>query len=102
MNIRADSARPETIDHMRKAGFNIFPARKGAGSVEDGVEFLKGYDIVVHPRCKHVIDELTHYSWEADRLTGEPTNKLADKHNHCVDALRYALENVRRSVHEFW
>jgi phage terminase large subunit len=102
MNIRADSARPETIDHMRKAGFNIFPARKGAGSVEDGVEFLKGYDILVHPRCKHVIDELTHYSWETDRLTGEPTNKLADKANHTIDALRYALENVRRSVHEFW
>ena len=96
--IRADSARPETIDHMRGEGFNIVSARKGPGSVEEGIEFLKSYDIVVHPRCRHVIDELTHYSWEVDRLTGEPTNKLADKANHTIDALRYALENVRRAM----
>lgn len=102
MKIRADSARPETIDHVRGEGFKIVAARKGAGSVEEGVEFLKAYDIVVHPRCRHTIDELTHYSWETDRLTGEPTNKLADKANHTIDALRYALENVRRAVHAFW
>jgi len=102
IKIRADSARPETIDHVRKDGFDIQSARKGPGSVEEGVEFLKAYDIIVHPRCKHVIDELTHYSWEVDRLTGEPTNKLADKANHTIDALRYALENVRRGVHAFW
>ena len=102
IKIRADSARPETIDHVRGEGFNITAARKGAGSVEEGVEFLKAYDIVVHPRCRHVIDELTHFSWETDKLTGEPTNKLADKANHTIDAIRYALENVRRSVHEFW
>ena len=102
LKIRADSARPETIDHMRGEGFDIVSARKGPGSVEEGVEFLKAYDIIVHPRCRHVIDELTHYSWEVDRLTGEPTNKLADKANHTIDALRYALENVRRSVHAFW
>lgn len=102
IRITADSARPETIDHMRKAEFDIHSARKGAGSVEDGIEFLKGYDIFVHPRCRHVIDELTHYSWETDKLTGDPTRKLADANNHTIDALRYALENVRRSVHEFW
>ena len=102
MTIRADSARPETIDHVRREGFNIVSARKGPGSVEEGVEFLKAYDIIVHPRCRHVIDELTHYSWDTDRLTGEATNKLADKANHTIDALRYALENVRRSVHAFW
>jgi len=98
LRIRADSARPETIDYMRTEGFHIVAARKGPGSVEEGVEFLKAYDIVVHPRCRHVIDELTHYSWEVDRLTGEPTNRLADKANHTIDALRYALENVRRAV----
>jgi len=102
LRITADSARPETIDHMRRAGFDIRPARKGAGSVEDGIEFLKSYDIVVHPRCRHVVDELTHYSWETDKLTGETTNRLADRGNHTIDALRYALEGVRRVRHEFW
>jgi phage terminase large subunit len=95
----ADSARPETISHMRKHGFpKILPALKGARSVEEGVEFLKSFDIVVHPRCKHLIDELTLYSYKVDNLTGAVLPVLADKDNHCIDALRYACEGARRAV----
>jgi phage terminase large subunit len=94
--IRADSARPETISYMRRQGFKIVPAIKGAGSVEDGVEFLKSYDIVVHPDCTHTIDELTLYSYKTDPLTDEVLPVLEDKHNHCLDAGRYALEDERR------
>jgi phage terminase large subunit len=95
--IIADSARPETIHHMRQQGYRIAGAKKGKGSVEDGIEHIKGYhEIVVHPRCKHTIDELKTYSYKLDRLTGEPTPVLEDKHNHMVDALRYALEPVMR------
>lgn len=95
--ITADSARPETIDYMEARGFAIEPAAKGAGSVEDGIEFLKSYDIFVHPRCSHLIDELIHYSWAIDRQTGEILPKLADAHNHVIDALRYALEGARKA-----
>lgn len=94
----ADSARPETINHLRKNGFpKITSAIKGARSVEEGIEFLKSFDIVVHPRCKHLIDELTLYSFETDKLTSEVLPKLADKDNHVIDALRYALEGARRA-----
>ena len=97
--ITADSARPETISHMRTHGFpRILPAIKGARSLEEGVEFLKSHDIVVHPRCKHLIDELTLYSYKTDPLTGNVLPLLADKDNHCIDALRYALEGARRAV----
>lgn len=93
----ADSSRPETISHMRKAGFTkIMPAVKGPKSVEEGVEFLKSYDIVVHPRCVHTVDELTLYSYKADPSTGAVLPVLEDKSNHCIDALRYACEGVRR------
>jgi len=95
--ITADSARPETIDHMRRRGFDITAAAKGKGSVEDGINFLKSYDIVVHPRCNHLVDELVHYSWAVDRQTGEVLPRLADSHNHVIDALRYALEGARRA-----
>lgn len=81
----ADSSRPETISYLRKNGFpRIAAALKGARSVEEGVEWLKGYDLIVHPRCEHMIDELTHYSYEIDSLTGQVLPKLADKDNHCV------------------
>lgn len=96
--ITADSARPETISHMQRNGFpKIRPAIKGAKSLDEGVEFLKSFDIVVHPRCKHLIDELTLYSYKIDPLTGKVLPILADKDNHVIDALRYACEGARRA-----
>lgn len=94
--ITADSARPETIDYMRRHGYpHIQAARKGPGSLEDGVEFLKSFDVVIHPGCKHVIDEFTAYSYKVDKLTGEVLPVLDDKKNHVIDSARYALEQVR-------
>lgn len=96
--ITADSARPETISHMQKNGFpRIRPAIKGAKSIEDGIEWLKSFDIIVHPRCKHTIDELTLYSYKTDPLTNEVLPILEDKNNHVIDALRYACEGARRA-----
>lgn len=97
--IVADSARPETISHMRKNGFpKIMGAVKGPRSLEEGIEFLKNYDIVVHQRCLHTIDELTLYSYKTDPLTGKILPLLEDKKNHVIDALRYACEGVRRTI----
>jgi phage terminase large subunit len=95
----ADSARPETISHVRKNGFpKILAAAKGAKSLEEGVEFLKSFEIIVHPRCTHLIDELTLYSHKTDPLTGTVMPVLADKDNHIIDALRYACEGARRAM----
>lgn len=95
--ITADSARPETISYVQRHGFpKIGPAVKGAKSLEDGVEFLKSYDIVVHPRCRHTIKELTMYSYKIDDDTGLVLPVLADRDNHVIDALRYANEGARR------
>jgi phage terminase large subunit len=96
--IRADSARPETVSYMQRRGFKIIPAVKGPGSLEDGVEFLKTYDIIVHPRCTHTVDELTSYSFKTDPLTDEVLPVLEDKKNHVIDALRYACEGLRRAA----
>lgn len=94
----ADSSRPDTISYLRRNGFPlIIPATKGARSVEEGIEWLKSYDLVIHPRCQHLIDELTMYSWKTDPLTGLVLPQLEDKDNHLIDALRYAVEAVRRA-----
>lgn len=96
--ITADSARPETISYMKNNGFKkLYPAVKGPGSVEDGIEWLKSFDIIVHPRCRHTIDELTLYSYKTDPLTGKVLPILEDKDNHVIDALRYACEGARRA-----
>ena len=93
--IRADSSRPETISHMRRHGFMLLPATKGPGSVEDGVEHLRSYErIVIHPRCTNTAQEARLWSYKTDRLSGDVLPKLDDKHDHCWDAVRYALEPI--------
>jgi phage terminase large subunit len=94
----ADSSRPETISYMQKHGFpRMLPAVKGARSIEEGIEFLRSFDIVVHPRCTHLIDELSHYRYKRDKLTDIILPQLEDKDNHVIDSLRYACEGARRS-----
>ena len=94
--ITADSARPETISYMKRKGFRIKAAKKGAGSVEDGIEFLKSYDIIINPRCKHAISEFTYYRYKVDLHTNEVLPVLIDANNHIIDATRYALEAIWR------
>ena len=98
--IIADSENPQAIAYLQKFGFNIEPAIKGAGSVEEGITFLKGYDIIVHPRCVHVIDELSSYSFKTDKRTEEVLPVLEDKKNHTIDSLRYSVELVRRATYD--
>ena len=83
--IKADNARPETISHMRRKGFNIKGADKWKGSVEDGIAVLKGYEkIIIHERCKHAIEEFRLYSYKVDKQTGDILPIIVDKHNHCI------------------
>ena len=92
--IKADNARPETISFMRRRGFNISAAKKWQGSIEDGIEFLKSYDIVIHPRCRHTIDEFAHYSYKVDKQTGDILPIVVDSFNHIIDGLRYSLDGL--------
>jgi phage terminase large subunit len=45
----------------------------------------------------HVAEELRDYSYKIDPHTEEILPLLEDKNNHTIDALRYALEELRRS-----
>lgn len=91
---RADNARPETISFMVRNGWKRMEGtHKWPGSVEDGVAHLRAFDeIVIHPRCKHTAEEAGLWSFKTDRLSGQVLPQLLDKHNHCWDAIRYALQ----------
>jgi phage terminase large subunit len=103
--IIADSSRPETISYLRRHGFDkVYSSVKGKDSIKEGVDFLKSYEIIVHPRCKYTIDELTNYRWKVDEKIVDPTTGrpvvlpvLVDDKNHIIDPLRYAHEGHRRA-----
>lgn len=90
--IRADCSRPETISYVARQGFKIEGCEKWSGSVEDGVTHLRSYErIAIHSRCKHAADEAARYSYKVDKNTGDVLPDIVDKHNHVIDAIRYAI-----------
>lgn len=94
--MRADSARPETISYLTRHGYPfIVPATKGPGSVQEGVTFIKNYDVVIHESLTHTIDEFTNYSYKVHSLTQQIIPILEDKKNQIIDPVRYMLEPLR-------
>ncbi|MFI3175419.1 MAG: PBSX family phage terminase large subunit [Bacillota bacterium] len=94
--ITADSAEPKSIAELRELGLHrIRRAEKGKDSVRKGIDFLKGYEIVVHPSCVNFLTEISNYSWKEDG-TGKRQNEPKDDFNHLMDAMRYAVERVAK------
>lgn len=93
----ADSARPDSIDFARRHGIpRLRPAIKGSGSVEDGIVFLQGFDIVLHPRCTATLNEFNRYAYKRDPKTEEILPVVEDAWNHNIDAIRYGAERAHR------
>ena len=99
--IMADCARPETISYLlKREHFKIKPAPKWAGSIEDGITYLRGFEkIIIHPRCKHTAEEFALYSYKIDKFTDEVLPIVVDANNHILDAIRYALGDYIKGKH---
>lgn len=93
--IRADCAEPKSNDELRRLGIGrIQPSVKGADSVRNGIAAIQEYRIIVHPSCKNTATELAAYCWATDRA-GNKQNVPEDRDNHLMDALRYAMEDIK-------
>lgn len=91
--IVADSAEPKSIEEIKRAGISkMRSAKKGKDSISHGIQKIQQYKIFVHPKCSHTIIELSNYVW--DTKDGSMINRPIDDYNHCLDALRYAMERV--------
>ena len=97
--ITADSEEPKSIADFRAFGANMHKAFKGAGSKAAGYKWLQGLDaIIIDPvRCPHAADEFTLYEYEIDKRSGDVMSGYPDgQPDHCMDAVRYAMEKVYR------
>ena len=95
--ITADCSEPKSIDRLRELGLKgIRKARKGKDSVNNGIDFLSDYRIIIHPRCVNFITEISNYIWDTDTKTGKKLNSPIDDFNHLMDAMRYACEDISR------
>lgn len=90
--IACDSAEPKTIDFLVEEGINAYGVQKGADSINRGIRWLQGYEIIIDVSCQNFKNEIEQYHWKEDK-NGEPMKIPVDKLNHWLDALRYALED---------
>lgn len=92
--VRADAARPESISYLTNHGMpKVVACKKGPGSVEDGIEFMKSFDkIVIHPDCPNVARDFRLYSYKIDPLSGDILPIIVKAHDDTIDSIRYGLE----------
>jgi phage terminase large subunit len=94
--IRADCAEPKSIDRLRELGMsNIRAARKGKDSVNNGIDYIQDFEIIVHPKCVNFLTEISNYTWGEDKF-GKRLNIPTDDFNHLMDAMRYGMEDFIR------
>ncbi len=92
--IIADCAEPKSIDRLRDLGlYHIKGARKGKDSIINGIDFIQGFKIIIHPSCVNFLREISNYTWDKDRF-GKKINKPIDDFNHLMDAMRYGMEGI--------
>jgi len=87
--IYADSEKPDSIEFIRKAGYNIRPAKKDKGSVAAGIKMIKSRKFYLTKDSLNLLKELKSYSWiEKD---GKPTDEVVKANDHLLDGGRYAI-----------
>lgn len=90
--IIADSAEPKSIEELKRLGWRITPAKKGADSVKNSIDILKRYKINITRNSTNLRNELNRYKWRVD-VTGKTINEPVDSWNHLIDPLRYIALN---------
>jgi len=88
--IYADAAEPDRIEEIKRAGYMVEPAYKGAGSVRSGIDFLQSLNINSRPENVNLNAEMESYSWRMS-ATGEPMDEPVKLNDDAMDAMRYAI-----------
>ena len=93
--ITADSAEPKSIGDFKAYGSLMKGAEKGPGSVEYSMKWLSSLaKIVIDPeRCPVSAHEFSVYEFDKDK-DGNYISGYVDADNHCIDSIRYALNNI--------
>lgn len=104
-DVVVDSAAPDLIESLRRAGVSAVPAKKGAGSIEHGINLVQtrlvGDDrgvprLTVDPCCTETIREFETYEWATGR--DGLKDKPMDRDNHAMDSLRYVVSHKDRGT----
>ena len=86
-----DSAEPKSIQELKDHKLNAVGAMKGRDSINFGIQWLQGNQIIIHKECQETINEFQVYQWKKTKQ-GETINTPVDRDNHHIDDIRYGME----------
>ena len=92
--IYMDSAEPRSIDYFKRKGINAVPCLKGAGSVKARITFLQNHEIIIHPKCQHLIEEFSNFAYEKDKQGNYVDDSYTHQYSHGIDGLGYAYSDI--------
>ena len=93
--VTADSAEPDRIKELKRAGWRVKGAKKGKDSVSHGIDWLRRHKIHIHEDCANTAAEMQQYKYKEDK-DGNVLDKPVDFKNHAMDSLRYGVEPWRK------
>ena len=97
--IIADSAEPKSIEELYRQGFNIKGAKKGADSINMGIDVLRRFKLHITKNSTNALNEFKYYKWLTDK-NGHIVNKPAtNQQDHLLDACRYVALNKLMTNH---
>lgn len=88
-----DNARPEQIEDLKRAGYHAIACKKGVGSVQQGINYVKTYRLKFSTASKNLFDEVSTYCW--DSKNGQLIDVPAKSIDHGMDSMRYGCESLR-------
>lgn len=90
--IYADSARPDIINSLKKAGFFV---TTGIKKINEGISFMKDHKIIITKDSLNTYKEFKNHNFKI--VKGKITDDPVDYNNHSIDATKYATTYVRKS-----
>jgi len=89
--IVSETARPEIIADIRRAGYKITEAIK---DVKDGINNVKTFKVEIHSKATNIIKENENYRYK--KHNGEVTEEVIKLYDDAIDAMRYGLMYVKK------
>jgi len=94
-SIYPDSAEPDRIEELKRAGFKCVDVKKGKDSIKAGVEAIQSLiqqnRFLINKDCLKVLEEIESYHYP-DKQDNKNEDEIPVKENdHAMDAIRYAL-----------
>ena len=97
--IIADSAEPKSIEELHRQNFNVKGAKKGADSINMGIDVLRRFKLHITKNSTNALNEFKYYKWLTDK-NGHIVNKPAtNQQDHLIDAVRYVALNKLMTNH---